>query len=100
MANTTSLKLTEDLKEKVATLSQGVAQTPHAYMVEAIAEKVARDERRREFLAAAEESAADVARSGLVYRSEDVHQEVVARVARKRPPKVRQVKLSSIKRKA
>jgi len=50
---TTSLKLTDELKEKVGELAHGVAQTPHAYMVEAIAEKVARDEKRREFIDAA-----------------------------------------------
>jgi len=100
MATTTSLKLPEDLKEKVAALAQGVAQTPHAYMVDAISEKVARDEKRRSFLRAAEESAAEVARTGLVYRAEDVHREFRARASGKRARKSRSMKLASIKRKA
>lgn len=100
MATTTSLKLPDDLKEKVSNLAQGVAQTPHAYMVEAIAEKVARDEKRQDFLRAAEESAEEVARTGLVYRAKDVHREFLARAAGKRSKKIRPVKLSSLKRKA
>jgi predicted transcriptional regulator len=72
MPRTTSLKLPEELKEKVSTLSHGVAQTPHAYMVEAITEKVARDEKRRSFLEDAKRSREDVERTGKVYRFEDV----------------------------
>lgn len=98
MANTTSLKLPEDLKEKVVTLAQGVAQTPHAYMVDAIAEKVVRDERRRAFLRSAGESATEIARKGLVYRAQDVHREFLARAAGKRARKARPVKLKSLSR--
>lgn len=99
MASTTSLKIPDELKEKISTLAQGVAQTPHAYMVEAIAEKVARDQKRQDFLRAGRESAAEVERTGLVYRAEDVHREFLARVAGKRPKKIRPIKLSSLKRK-
>ena len=58
MASTTSLKLSEELKEKIGKLAHGVAQTPHAYMVEAIAQKVERDEKRQDFLDAADKSRA------------------------------------------
>jgi predicted transcriptional regulator len=67
MANTTSLKLPDELKEKVSTLAQCVAQTPHAYMVEAIEQKVARDEKRREFVQSALDSRAEFKRTGIVY---------------------------------
>ena len=72
MPSTTSLKLPDELKEKISTLAQGVAQTPHAYMVEAITEKVARDEKRRSFLDDARKSREEVARTGAVYAHEDV----------------------------
>src|SRR5687767_727156 len=72
MANTTSLKLPDALKEKVADLAHGVAQTPHAYMVEAIAEKVARDEKRRAFLEAGHASLAHFKRTGVAYTHADV----------------------------
>ena len=72
MAGTTSLKLPDELKEKISNLAQGVAQTPHAYMVEAIAEKVARDEKRRAFLEDGKRSREEVARTGMVYAHDDV----------------------------
>ena len=100
MPTTTSLKLPDELKEKISALAQGVAQTPHAYMVEAIAEKVARDEKRRQFIRDALESVAEVARTGLVYRADDVHREFLARARGKRARKLRPIKLSSLKRKA
>ncbi len=93
MPTTTSLKLPDELKEKIAILAQGVAQTPHAYMVGAIAEKVARDQRRQGFLQSARASAAKVARTGEVYRAEDVHREFLARAMGKRPRKIRPIKL-------
>ena len=69
---TTSLKLPEKLKEKVGELATGVAQTPHAYMVGAIAERVARDEKRRDLLQSAERSAAHFKRTGVAYAHADV----------------------------
>jgi predicted transcriptional regulator len=100
MSSTTSLKLPDELKEKISTLAQGVAQTPHAYMVEAIAQKVARDEKRQSFLEDAVKSRHEVERTGVVYRAEDVHREFLARAAGKRVKRARPVKLSSLKRKA
>ena len=99
MPITTSLKLTDELKEKISTLAQGVAQTPHAYMVDAITQKVARDEKRQQFIRDAHESAAEVARTGVVYRAEDVHREFLARANGKPARKARPFKLSSLKRK-
>jgi len=72
MASTTSLKLPDELKEKIAAIAPTVAQTPHAYMVEAIAEKVARDEKRQSFLEDARRSQEEVARTGVVYAHDDV----------------------------
>lgn len=77
--NTTSLKLPDALKEKVGELAAGVAQTPHAYMVEAIAERVARDEKRRDLLQSAERSAAHFARTGVAYTHADVKRYFVAK---------------------
>lgn len=81
MAGTTSLKIPEELKEKVADLARGVAQTPHAYMVEAIAERVALDERRRDFVDRAVQSREAVAMSGQAFRLEDVTAYYRARLA-------------------
>lgn len=98
MAITTSLKLPEDLKDKVANLAQGVAQTPHAYMVEAIAERVARDEKRRTFLQAAEQSLAEVEAGGPVYAHKDVSRYILALAAGRKSRKPRPVKRKASKR--
>lgn len=89
MASTTSLKLSDELKEKIGKLAQGVAQTPHAYMVDAIARKVERDEKRQDFLDAAEKSKAHFQRTGIAYRHEDVWDYVMklARGQKARKPK-------------
>ena len=79
MAKTTSLKLPDPLKEKVGELAAGVAQTPHAYMVEAIAERVARDEKRRELLQSAERASAHFMRTGVAYAHADVKRHILER---------------------
>jgi predicted transcriptional regulator len=93
MANTTSLKISDDLKERVATVAQGVAQTPHAYMVEAIAEKVARDEKRQDFLASARESSAHFKRTGIAYAFDDVKRYILQKTAGKSPRKPKPLKI-------
>ena len=93
MPGTTSLKLPEELKEKISSLAQGVAQTPHAYMVEAISEKVARDEKRRSFLEDAKRSREEVERTGEVFAHEDVVRWFKAKAMGKKARKPRPVKL-------
>ena len=97
MPSTTSLKLPEELKEKISTLAQGVAQTPHAYMVEAIAEKVARDEKRRAFLEDGLRSREDVERTGVVYAHKDVMRRFRALVKGEKAPALRPRKLKRAK---
>jgi predicted transcriptional regulator len=87
MANTTSLKLPEELKEKVNELAHGVAQTPHAYMVEAIAAKVARDERHRDFLESGSKAAARFKSTGVVFTHQDAIEYARARASGKKPRK-------------
>jgi predicted transcriptional regulator len=98
MPSTTSIKLSDELKEKVSTLAQGVAQTPHAYMVEAIAERVARDEKRRSFIDAAQRSLAEFKRTGIAYTHDDVMKYFVARASGKNPPRPKPIKVPRAKR--
>jgi predicted transcriptional regulator len=98
MATTTSLKLPDELKERIAELAEGVAQTPHAYMVDAIAERVARDEKRREFLEAGKRSLAHFKRTGIAYAHEDVMRYFQAKAAGKNPAKPRPVRIPRSKR--
>jgi predicted transcriptional regulator len=98
MANTTSLKLPDELKEKVSTLAQGVAQTPHAYMVEAIAQKVARDEKRREFVQSALDSRAEFMRTGIVYDGDAFLKYLRARAAGKKVKRPKPIRIPKSER--
>jgi len=98
MANTTSLKLPEDLKERIGKLTQGVAQTPHAYMVEAIAEKVSRDEKRQDFINAALASAAETKRTGISYAHDDVWDYIMKKARGQKARKPKPIKLPKSKR--
>ena len=93
MSSTTSLKLPDELKEKIATLAQGVAQTPHAYMVEAIAERVARDEKRSSFLEDARRSEEHFRKTGIAYSHDEVWKSIRARLAGKKPRKPKALKV-------
>ncbi len=90
---TTSLKLPDALKDKVGALAHGGAQTPHAYMVDAIAEKVARDEKRQEFLKSARQSAAEFKRTGVAYAHKDVMRYFLKRAAGKKASKPKPLRI-------
>jgi predicted transcriptional regulator len=98
VTSTTSLKLPEDLKDRIASLAHGVAQTPHAYMVEAIAEKVGRDEKRQEFIASARESVAQFKRTGIAYALEDVEPYILKRAAGKKSARPKPIKIPRSRR--
>jgi predicted transcriptional regulator len=98
MPKTTSLKLPDDLKERVGERALGVAQTPHAYMVQAIEEKVVRDERRQEFIASAKEAAAQFKRTGIVYPHKEALAYVRARAGGKKARKPKPVRIPRAER--
>jgi predicted transcriptional regulator len=50
----TSLKLPEDLKRRIGRMAAHVGQTPHAFMVEALAREATRSELRERFAVDAE----------------------------------------------
>ena len=98
MASTTSLKLSEELKEKIGKLAHGVAQTPHADVVEAIAQKVERDEKRQDFLDAADKSRAHFKRTGIAYRHEDVWDYVMKLAKGQKARKPKPIRIPKSKR--
>ena len=72
MPATTTLKLPESLKRRIAALAKTAGKTPHAFMVEALETQAALAERRREFIASALVSRQEVAKYGLVYDADEV----------------------------
>ena len=71
--STTSLKLPEALKERVAATVERLGVSAHAFMVQAIEERTAAAEQRAEFLAEAEQARAALLASGQGYDADTVH---------------------------
>jgi predicted transcriptional regulator len=73
-----SLKLPEDLKERLDKVARRFQQAPHAYIVEAIAERLERDEKRQAFWDDGRNALEEYERTGISYRAEDVHKYLLA----------------------
>lgn len=83
--STTTIRLPEDLKARIAAAAERAGKTPHALILEAIAEKAEEAERRSEFHAVAEERFAAIAASGKSIPWSEMRAYLQARVAGKRP---------------
>jgi predicted transcriptional regulator len=83
MATSTTLKLPEDLKSRIASAAAASGKTAHAWMVEAIEAQTSLAERRREFVASALKAEQEVAQYGLVYDADEVFSYVQAKAAGK-----------------
>lgn len=69
----TSLKLSDELKTRIAPLAQSAGITPHAWMVSALRQQTLYAEQRNAFLHDALLAENEVREHGEVYRAEDVH---------------------------
>lgn len=61
---TTTIRLPEDLKDRVALAAERAGMTPHALILDAIAERVDAEERRNEFHDTGEQRYAEIVASG------------------------------------
>ncbi|MBU1394681.1 MAG: ribbon-helix-helix domain-containing protein [Gammaproteobacteria bacterium] len=73
MAATTTLKLPEQLKTRIVPLAAAAGKSPHAWMIEALEERVEQSEAYAAFVAEALEAEQEMQRTGEVYAMEDVH---------------------------
>ena len=62
--STTTIRLPQELKERVARAAERAGTTAHSFMLEAIAEKAQQEERRGEFQDSAERRYAEIVASG------------------------------------
>jgi len=62
--STTTIRLPEDLKARVAAAAERAGKTSHSFILEAIAEKAEQEERRNDFDDLAEKRFADIVASG------------------------------------
>lgn len=80
MSATTTLKLPDDLKARIAVAAEQAGKTPHAFMVEALQMQTKLAERRREFVEEALLAREEVAQYGLVYDADEVFSYLRARL--------------------
>lgn len=85
--STTTLKLSESLKARIAPLADAAGKTPHAWMVDALEAQAALAEMREAFIAHGEAAAAEVDAGGPLYAAEDVHAYIAAKAAGKAAPR-------------
>ncbi len=62
--STTTIRLPDDLKARIAAAAKRAGTTPHSFILEAIAEKAEQEERRADFNRVAEERYARIVASG------------------------------------
>jgi predicted transcriptional regulator len=80
MTSTTTLKLSDELKARIASAAQQTGKTAHAFMVEALELQTELAERRGAFVADALLAREEVARDGRVVDAEEVFDYLKARV--------------------
>ncbi len=93
MTVTTTLKLPEELKDRVVSAATAAGKTPHAWMVEAIEAQAALAQRRKAFVASALKAEQEVAQYGLVYDADEVFSYILAKTEGKRASKPKTRKL-------
>ena len=80
---TTTIRLSEDLKERVASAAKRAGTTAHGFILEAIAEKTRLEERRAEFDIEAEERYARIVSTGKTIPWQEMRTYLEARIAGK-----------------
>ncbi|MBI5278802.1 MAG: DUF1778 domain-containing protein [Burkholderiales bacterium] len=85
--STTTIRLTDELKRRIARAAEQSGTTAHAFILEAIADKADRVERRAEFHATAEDRLARLAASGRSVGWKDMRGYLLERAHGKAPAK-------------
>ena len=80
----TSLKLPKDLKQRIDRLARRSGESPHAYMLRLLQERVDAAERFEKFVAEAREADEHMQRTGTGYRAADVYGYLEARIEGRR----------------
>ena len=93
MAATTTLKLPEPLKARIAPLAEADGKSPHAWMIEALEERVAQSEAYAAFMAEALEADSEMTETGIGYAAEDVHQYLLAKLEGKSVKRPKPIKI-------
>ena len=89
--STTTIRLPQDLKERIARAAARVGTTTHSFILEAISEKAEQEERRGEFQDTAEQRYAEIVASGKTVPWNEMRRYLERRLAGKKTarPKAR-----------
>ncbi len=90
--STTSLRLPDDLKDRIARAATRAGQTSHAFMLTAITEHVTAQERRADFHQVADQRYAQLIESGETIPWGAMRDYLQRRMAGETPPRPRPVK--------
>lgn len=82
---TTSLKLSDELKQRAVAAAEKEGVSPHAFMVHAIEQAATLAERRASFVTEAQAARQEMLRTGEGYDAGEVHAYVKARIAGSSP---------------
>ncbi|MGC1952348.1 MAG: ribbon-helix-helix protein, CopG family [Gammaproteobacteria bacterium] len=82
---TTTIRLPEDLKDRVALAAERAGMTPHALILDAIAERVDAEERRNEFHDTAQQRYAEIVASGKTIPWSEMRTYLEDRLSGKKP---------------
>ena len=96
MATTTTLKLPEELRVRIAELASSAGKTLHAFMVEALEAENRRSELRRDFVNTALKAEQEVAKYGEVYAMDAMHRYFSDKLARKTARRPKATKLDNV----
>jgi predicted transcriptional regulator len=87
MPSTTTIRLTDDLKARVASAAERSGKTTHSFILEAIAEKTELEEQRASFDAVADARLANFMKSGKTIPWSEMRQYIEARSEGKPAPR-------------
>jgi predicted transcriptional regulator len=85
--STTTIRMPEDLKARIASAAERAGKTTHSFILEAIAEKAEREELRADFDAEADARFAKIVSSGETIPWSDMRRYLEDRVAGKQGPR-------------
>lgn len=88
---TTSLKLSDELKQRAARAAESAGLSPHAFMVQAIEQAATNAERRANFTAVAHAAREDALATGQGHDAKAVHEWIKARASGNKTAKPRAV---------
>lgn len=86
MSTTTTLRLPEDLKARIASAAERAGKTTHSFILEAIAEKTEREKQRASFDAEADARFVKIVETGKTIPWADIRHYLKDRVAGKQAP--------------